>query len=432
MDATEVSTPAADGAPRGPRRLRRRPDDGHIAGVCAGVAEYFDIDPLIVRIAAVVLLFTGPGAFAYVLAWIFVPAVPGPATHGTPRAPIDPKDRATQVFGIVLIVLAVSVFWGDWWSPARGWLVPVGLMALGAWLLLRSTDDAPAPPPPPPVPPVPPPAPSPPPAARAWGAPPGDPTATTLADPLAVEDPTLVGPTIPPPTDPLPGPAGDSEPPEPPPPLLPARSRRRMLGPIVFGALLVWAGIAVLVDASLETGLAGGLLIIGVGFVFGAFVGGSRVLILPALVVGAALAVAATIDIPLDGPIGQQRWTPESLDDLDERYELSLGEGTLDLAAVAVPAGDEVEVAASVGMGHLVVLVPPELAVDVTADVGAGEVHLFGLEQNGVDLTTEARSPGSASSGTLALDVRAGLGHVEVRLSQDTVITPATTTTTLG
>jgi phage shock protein PspC (stress-responsive transcriptional regulator) len=144
-----------DGRP-GPRRLRRRPDDGHIAGVCAGVAEYFNVDPVIVRIAAVVLLLSGPGFFAYILAWIFVPAEPGLARYGEPQPMIDKKDRATQIFGIVLLGLGVSVIWGDWWAPARGWLFPLGLMALGGWLLLRPDRDDDEIPPFPPMPPVPP------------------------------------------------------------------------------------------------------------------------------------------------------------------------------------------------------------------------------------------------------------------------------------
>ena len=146
MDApTDVGPGPTPGAPRlpvphrgpGPRRLRRRPDEGHIAGVCAGVAEYFNVDPVIVRIAAVVLAFSGPGICAYMLAWIFVPEAHGPIPYGAPQAPIDRKDRGTQIFGIVLLVLAVSVIWGDWWSPARRWLFPLGLMRLGGWLLLR-------------------------------------------------------------------------------------------------------------------------------------------------------------------------------------------------------------------------------------------------------------------------------------------------------
>ncbi|MFV0553278.1 MAG: PspC domain-containing protein [Mangrovibacterium sp.] len=45
-----------------------------IAGVCAGVAEYFNIDPTIVRLAfAFSLIFVGFGFWAYIIAWIIMP-----------------------------------------------------------------------------------------------------------------------------------------------------------------------------------------------------------------------------------------------------------------------------------------------------------------------------------------------------------------------
>jgi phage shock protein PspC (stress-responsive transcriptional regulator) len=444
MDAP-ADAPRGPDAPApspGPRRLRRRPDDGHIAGVCAGVAEYFDVDPVMVRIAAVVLLFSGPGAFAYVLAWIFVPAEPGLAVHGVARPPIDRRDRATQIFGVVLIVLAVSVFWGDWWSPARHWLLPLGLMALGAWLLLRRDRDET-------LPTAPPSTPAAPPAAWAGGESGPDVTTPLPTAPTAADATTVDAPDADPPArvgDAPEADAGDDGsggapatpwswappvPPVPPVPLVapvplvpPVSSRRRVLAPIVFGVLLIWAGIAFLGDVTLETGLAGGLLIIGVGFVFGAFVGGSRVLILPALLVGAALAVTAVVDIPLEGPVGQQRWSPGSLEDLDERYEISLGEGTLDLTALTIPEGERVEVDVSVGVGHLVVLVPPPMAADVTTDVGAGESIVFGQRQEGMGLTTDRSVTGRPSSGTIDLDLELGLGQIEVRRDPDLVALP--------
>jgi hypothetical protein len=200
-----------------------------------------------------------------------------------------------------------------------------------------------------------------------------------------------------------------------------------VLGPIVFGALLIWAGVAFLADVTLETGLAGALLIIGIGFVLGAFVGGSRVLIVPALFVGAALAVTAVVDIPLEGPVGQQRWTPASLEDLEDSYAVSIGEGTLDLQAVDIPAGDRVQVDVSVGVGHLVVLVPESVAVVVRTDVGAGESDVFGLHQNGVDVNAIQREPGDRTSGTLALDLEIGVGQIEVRHTFDYVSTDAPT-----
>jgi phage shock protein C len=49
-----------------------------IAGVCGGIAEYFNIDPVLVRIVAVILLLPGgfPGFLPYVILWIVVPENP--------------------------------------------------------------------------------------------------------------------------------------------------------------------------------------------------------------------------------------------------------------------------------------------------------------------------------------------------------------------
>ncbi len=45
-----------------------------IGGVCSGVAEYFDVDPVWVRVAFVLLaLANGLGILAYLLLWIFIP-----------------------------------------------------------------------------------------------------------------------------------------------------------------------------------------------------------------------------------------------------------------------------------------------------------------------------------------------------------------------
>ena len=48
-----------------------------IAGVCGGVAEYFNVDPLIVRVIWLVLaLGYGIGVLAYIVAWILIPKNP--------------------------------------------------------------------------------------------------------------------------------------------------------------------------------------------------------------------------------------------------------------------------------------------------------------------------------------------------------------------
>lgn len=61
------------------RRLYRNPNDKIIGGVCSGVANYFDIDPVIVRLVFAILFLTaGIGLLAYILAWIIVPVARTP------------------------------------------------------------------------------------------------------------------------------------------------------------------------------------------------------------------------------------------------------------------------------------------------------------------------------------------------------------------
>jgi len=56
------------------KRLYRDPDSKIIGGVCSGLAAYFDIDIVIVRILAVVALFCGSAGFwAYIIFWIVAP-----------------------------------------------------------------------------------------------------------------------------------------------------------------------------------------------------------------------------------------------------------------------------------------------------------------------------------------------------------------------
>lgn len=56
------------------RRLVRSTTDRKVAGVCAGLAEYFGLDPTLVRaLFAVSIIFGGAGLFAYVVLWIVVP-----------------------------------------------------------------------------------------------------------------------------------------------------------------------------------------------------------------------------------------------------------------------------------------------------------------------------------------------------------------------
>lgn len=60
-------------------RLKRNVTEAMVAGVCSGLAEYFNIDPVIVRLIFVLVTFTsGLGALVYLILWILMPKDPAP------------------------------------------------------------------------------------------------------------------------------------------------------------------------------------------------------------------------------------------------------------------------------------------------------------------------------------------------------------------
>lgn len=72
------------------RKLYRSRDDQMLGGVCAGIADYFEMDASIVRMLAVVLAVIGNAAvvIAYIVMWIVVPETPlDQAAAQAPAAP---------------------------------------------------------------------------------------------------------------------------------------------------------------------------------------------------------------------------------------------------------------------------------------------------------------------------------------------------------
>ncbi|MDR1349165.1 MAG: PspC domain-containing protein [Prevotellaceae bacterium] len=55
------------------QRFYRDPDGKKMAGICSGIAEYFDIDVTIVRFIALILVFTGFAIILYIILWIVTP-----------------------------------------------------------------------------------------------------------------------------------------------------------------------------------------------------------------------------------------------------------------------------------------------------------------------------------------------------------------------
>lgn len=130
---TQATTPLPE-EPAEPRRLTRSSTDRVIAGVAGGIGRYFGVDPVVVRIAFVVLTFFGGAGFiGYAVAWLLVPSDKDAvaASYG--------RDLARRL-GLVLLVLFVSALlaFGGAWAAALGGgtAVAIAVIAAGALLII--------------------------------------------------------------------------------------------------------------------------------------------------------------------------------------------------------------------------------------------------------------------------------------------------------
>ncbi len=74
------------------KQLMRSRTDSKIAGVCGGFAEYFDMDPTLMRLLWLALVLVGGwGLLAYVIAWVVMPLEPAPHAASADAATPAPQ-----------------------------------------------------------------------------------------------------------------------------------------------------------------------------------------------------------------------------------------------------------------------------------------------------------------------------------------------------
>lgn len=126
------------------KQLYRSRNNKVIAGVCGGVAEYFEVDPTIVRIAWLLLAFPGGiGLIAYIVCWIVMPEKSSVVTstdfYENEHQTSEDKDKNKKIIGIVLIIIG-SVFLFDiffrWFDMAV--VVPLAIIAIGIFVLYNA------------------------------------------------------------------------------------------------------------------------------------------------------------------------------------------------------------------------------------------------------------------------------------------------------
>lgn len=125
------------------KRIRKSFEHKVIDGVCGGVAEYFGIDPTLVRIGWVLAALAGGiGIFLYIIAMIIMPS---PLAEQMVRTVDGRSSTFLLVLGIILSTIGMVLFLGvsdllpfHWYHMAfRDLIVPLVLIGLGIALLMR-------------------------------------------------------------------------------------------------------------------------------------------------------------------------------------------------------------------------------------------------------------------------------------------------------
>ena len=426
--------PLEAGAPAGGEtavrgRLVRRTDNKVIAGVASGIAAYLGIEPILVRIAFVVLtVFGGLGALLYVIGWLLIPPAGASESIGLAAAR-RPAGLRTYV-GIALVILAIGILASAFSDPAVIWAV--ALIAFGIYLFQQGQERPPPPPGPPASPATAAPDATAPPTAPPAGPPPWS-ASTAPTEPRTWEPP---GPAGPPAWGPPPAWQAERPPSEPAPAWAPpphrSERRRAFLGPLTFGVALVVTGLATVLDnlgvveLTLGRALALFLTVIGLGLLVGGWWGRAWGLIPIGLLLIPVVALASLADSePLTGGFGERLWQPRTTAEVRPVYRLAGGELIVDLRRVRFDPGST-PVEASLAAGRLLVVVPDEVTADVRGRAGLGNLDLFesGDEDWGVQVDSSVtqpptKAPKAGAAPTVRLDLHVGYGLVEVRRASD-------------
>jgi phage shock protein PspC (stress-responsive transcriptional regulator) len=333
-DAPEATS--ASGAGAAPRRLYRSRDERMIAGVAGGLADYFGVDPVLVRVALVALVFAGgAGVLAYIAAWLLVPE-----EGAEPSAGAGKIATIAGAIALVCAVFAIVPFGGPWnWGGPFAGLVALGLAGLAVWWMASG------------------------------------------------EHPSGSGRDV---------------------------LRRAGLGLALIALCGVFA-----IGGAWATATGGGavvaivVIVAGLWLMAGAFFGGARWLILPALALALPAGVVSAANINVDGGVGDRRYRPTAATEVRNEYRLGAGRLVVDLRNADLPPGDH-HTRIEIGLGQAVIAVPGDVCVTSRAKIGAGHVAVFDRESDGVDVDWQDDRTAPRDTPRLIIDGHIGLGEIVV------------------
>lgn len=227
---------------------------------------------------------------------------------------------------------------------------------------------------------------------------------------------------------------------------LPPRPRRASLNPLLSLAI---AGIAIVIGActaliltanghsgsALQVGLGAGVAVAAVGLILGGLAGrrgGGLASVTTTAAVLAVASLALPTNLPWTGPIGDQHWQPTSVTaGQPTAFDMRMGQGTLDLSGLKTTAlASNTTISARVNIGQLVIIPPTgvRLVVHSTVDIGAidptdatGSVAgaSNSADSNGTDsdqggLHLNHTTTVGSGAKTITVDARVGIGQISI------------------
>lgn len=356
------------------RQLRRRTSDRVIGGVAGGLGDYFNVDPLLIRIGFVgLMLFGGAGLVLYLVGWLLMPA------EGHDKSPVEallgrmgltPRRIMWAAVGLVAAVIFISMYpiGGPFDGSGYLFIGPLGIDPVAFWavavivvgyLLIRRRETSPA-------------------------------TAGVAATPAAIAPPR-------------------------------APAVRRPPSPLAwygYAAVLLSVGLLALASQVAEVSVAPGqffgaaLIVLGVTLVVGTWWGRARILILVAILVVPVAILSSFVTAPLEGGIGDHRYVPVTAAEVRDEYRSLGGRTILDLTDLRT-SPRTIQIAASVAIGQLVVILPEEASFELRARVGAGDSYVLGSQNVGTSLDSRYVRH-HLNQTTYVLDLEMGIGEVFV------------------
>jgi len=141
-----------------PKKLYRSKENKVIAGVCGGIGEYFNVDPIWIRLVMVLLaLADGVGVVLYILAWILVPENPNQKETKQTKAEevvanikagkadkvvndvhkkVKKNGNGTVILGIVIVLVGAGLLLKNlftWFNFNFVW--PIVIIAIGLYFM---------------------------------------------------------------------------------------------------------------------------------------------------------------------------------------------------------------------------------------------------------------------------------------------------------